>query len=391
MALKDPSSRATAKTTVLAAFVLAAVAAFSPPATADEKAPAASAATLTLDEIRAQLASGNAEAAVEQLRLLARENNAQAQVLLGDLHMKGQGVLHNFSLGANWYQRAADAGDAEAEYKLGRLFQRGEGVILYLGRARDLFAKAAQQGHQGAAEALKEMGAAPPGLKPPRVKMAAAKGDMKGDAKAGTKDKAGVAKAVTDKVGQKIAQVEARLTNLMKRSAGAGPMLAVGLFGAEPPAPGAVPDPKLLELVGRYAAAVKARDLKALKALMGPEYAACATDKNRQAYDAYLADGLAFDIAPGYGVRMGALKPETPLPFPGLVTYPVRPSHYVLIEGKGKASAAAGQVDLPPLVVQPVVNLKGEWSLVFGCPAGAGSPAAPKPKPAQPTAKKADV
>ena len=221
MALKDTSSRATAKTTILAAFVLAAVAAFSPPATADEKAPAAaSAATLTLDEIRAQLASGNAEAAVEQLRLLARENNAQAQVLLGDLHMKGQGVLHNFSLGANWYQRAADAGDAEAEYKLGRLFQRGEGVILYLGRARDLFAKAAQQGHQGAAQALKDMGAPPPVMKPrPRAKTAAAKGDAKG----GPKDKAGAAKAVVDKVGQKIAQVEARLTNLMKRSAGAGP------------------------------------------------------------------------------------------------------------------------------------------------------------------------
>ena len=123
---------------------------------------------------------------------------------------------------------------------------------------------------------------------------------------------------------------------------------------------------------------------------MGPEYAACATDKNRQAYDAYLADGLAFDIAPGYGVRMGVLKPETPLPFPGLVTYPVRPSHYVLIEGKGKASAAAGQVELPPLVVQPVVSLKGEWSLVFGCPM-AGSPAAPQPKPAQPAGGKAQV
>lgn len=367
------------------AVVLAALAAV-PPAHAAEQAaaPALQPAAPSLDQVRSLLKAGDTAAAVAALRSLAKDKNAEAALLLGELHMEGRGVIHNYSLAADWYQRAADAGDAEAQYKLGRLYLEGKGVIVYLGRAQEMFTRAARQGHAGAIAALTRMGVKPPAPAAAEPAMAAtakeaAKGDAKGDAKTAA------AKAAMAKIENALAATEARLKRLMDETAGAGPALAVALIGAEPAAADAV-EPALAELVGRYVAAVNKRDLAALKALMQPEYAACAKTLDAAAYDAYLADGLGFPIAPGYGVRAGALKKDAPLPLAGLVTYPVRPSHHVLIEPQGGAqggvkgeptSAAAGAVELPPLVLQPVASVNGQWSLVFGCPKLAPPPAVP--------------
>ncbi len=360
---------------------------------APASAPAAVApATLTLDEIRTQLDSGSLAVAVEQLELLAHGGNHEAELLLGDLHMAGRGVVHNYSMAATWYRRAADGGNADAEFKLGVLHQRGQGTILYLGRARELFTEAARQGHAGAIEALKRMGVEPPPVTPPTPAKAAAKTAMAAatgkDAKAPGKD---AAKAVAAGIAKAMPQFEKQLAGLKTQVGGGEAVLSVDLLGAGPLSSGA-PDKQLASLLQRLADAQGTGDVKALKTLMEPEYAACAKDGDRAAYDAYLKDVLDFAVKPDDRVSVGEIKPDAPLPFAGGVTYPVRPSHYLAITGAAKAAAKSGQVTLPDLTLQLVVKRDGGWSLVFGCPAATPKPAAaPKaaPKPAPPAGDKA--
>ena len=102
---------------------------------------------------------------VKRLEKLAREGDAEAQVALGDLHMEGRGVLHNYSLAMGWYKRAADAGNAEAQFKLAGLYRDGRGVPVYPERSREWLVRAAEQGHQEARQILQRQGIEPPPIK----------------------------------------------------------------------------------------------------------------------------------------------------------------------------------------------------------------------------------
>ena len=67
---------------------------------------------------------------VQSLLKTARSGDAVAQLKMGDLHMQGRGVLHNYSLAAAWYTKAAKGGNAKAQRKLGLMHLRAEGVAL---------------------------------------------------------------------------------------------------------------------------------------------------------------------------------------------------------------------------------------------------------------------
>ncbi len=88
-----------------------------------------------LDAVREALDRGDTDAALGDLRPLADKGDSKAQILLGDLFFKGQGVLHNYSMAWQWYKRAATNGDAEAQFKIGTMYQKGLGVPYYLSKA----------------------------------------------------------------------------------------------------------------------------------------------------------------------------------------------------------------------------------------------------------------
>ena len=76
---------------------------------------------------------------------LAEKGDTKAQVLLGDLFLKGQGVPHNYSMAWQWYQRAALAGNAQAQFKLANMYRKGLGVPYYLSKAVEWYGRAAEQ------------------------------------------------------------------------------------------------------------------------------------------------------------------------------------------------------------------------------------------------------
>ena len=117
--------------------------------------------------------AGDIGGQAKRLEKLAREGDAAAQVALGDLHMEGRGVLHNYSLAMGWYKRAAESGNAEAQFKLAVLYRDGRGVPVYPERFRELLVLAAEQGHQEARDSLKRLGIEPPPIKEKKPEEAA--------------------------------------------------------------------------------------------------------------------------------------------------------------------------------------------------------------------------
>lgn len=172
-AAQVPAWRARSGVVLAGSLVLAAVMVLAAPvpATAAEHAPekAAGAPSKTeepnLDAIKEAIGRDEFEPVVTALRSLAYKGNADAQVLLGDLHMEGRGVYHNYSMAGSWYRRAADADNAEAQFKLAAMYLNGIGVPLFPKQAREWLMKAAEQGHQEARSNLRRLGVEPPPIK----------------------------------------------------------------------------------------------------------------------------------------------------------------------------------------------------------------------------------
>ncbi|MCH7865585.1 MAG: sel1 repeat family protein [Proteobacteria bacterium] len=337
-----------------------------------------------LIEMRTMLTKDeDAETATRELKKSARAGNVAAQVLLGDLHMNGEGVPHNYSMAETWYRLAADAGNAEGQYKLALMYQNRLGLPLDLKQAREWLMKAAALGHWQARKTLEKKGIEPPPVRPmqPEKKSAAEEEAAKTAAEALAKkalEKAAEKLKLDEMMAKAMAFSQKADRVLAKLRAGAAKgtavdAMAVTITGNEPPPENTAPAPAIRDLVSRYAAAVNAKDLARLKQLIKPEYAACANDGNKAAYDDYLADGFAFEIPPGYTVRFGKLDPAAALPFLDLMTYPVKPGHYVRIDLKDPPTGAgAGAVELATSVIQYIAGGEGDWSLVFGCPTSGG-------------------
>ena len=75
--------------------------------------------------------------AEELTDLLARAEagDPAAQVAVGDCYYEGRGVELNYTIAAQWYQKAAEQGYMEGQYKLGMCYYNGHGVPKNMERA----------------------------------------------------------------------------------------------------------------------------------------------------------------------------------------------------------------------------------------------------------------
>jgi TPR repeat protein len=86
--------------------------------------------------------------AVELFEKAASAGHQRAQVNLGILYMRGQGVPRDLVSARAWLEKAAAGGDPQAMYTLGRALDEGtEQVPADPVRAADLYRRAAEKGH----------------------------------------------------------------------------------------------------------------------------------------------------------------------------------------------------------------------------------------------------
>lgn len=66
--------------------------------------------------------------ALKELTSLAENGNAEAQVLLGTMYQKGQGVAKNSPLALKWFRAAAGQGNADGQFQVGLAYLNGMAV-----------------------------------------------------------------------------------------------------------------------------------------------------------------------------------------------------------------------------------------------------------------------
>lgn len=93
-------------------------------------------------------------AALAEFQPLAKHGQADAQVNLGNLYMKGWGVEQDYGQARHWYLKAAEQGQSTAQGKLGLVYYYGLGVEANPAEAIRWFRKAAEQGEPAAAMIL---------------------------------------------------------------------------------------------------------------------------------------------------------------------------------------------------------------------------------------------
>lgn len=84
----------------------------------------------------------------------AKQNNADAQSLLGYMFENGIGVTKDYSKAMEWYWKAALQNQSGAQYNLGRMYANGDGVERDKDQAISWFKKAQSNGNNDAANAL---------------------------------------------------------------------------------------------------------------------------------------------------------------------------------------------------------------------------------------------
>ena len=89
---------------------------------------------------------GDYATALRKWRPLAEDGHAQAQLSLGTMYDKGQGVAQDYAEAATWYRKAAEQDLALAQHNLGRMYQAGRGVTQDFAEAAKWYLKAADQG-----------------------------------------------------------------------------------------------------------------------------------------------------------------------------------------------------------------------------------------------------
>ena len=77
----------------------------------------------------------------------AAAGDANAELQLGILYAKGDGVKQDYDTAGKWFRASASQGLPRAQYDLGVLYERGRGVPLDLTEAANWYLKGAQGGH----------------------------------------------------------------------------------------------------------------------------------------------------------------------------------------------------------------------------------------------------
>ena len=84
--------------------------------------------------------------AVKWYRKAAEQGHIQAQLRLGLIYERGEGVAQDPIEAVKWYRKAAAQGDAHTQVNLGLMYERGEGVAQDPAEAVKWYRKAAAQG-----------------------------------------------------------------------------------------------------------------------------------------------------------------------------------------------------------------------------------------------------
>ena len=71
----------------------------------------------------------------------AQAGDAEAQAYVGEIYEKGLGLMPNYQLAAQWYQKAAQQGNTRAQINLGYLYERGLGVEKDIAQAMQWYQK----------------------------------------------------------------------------------------------------------------------------------------------------------------------------------------------------------------------------------------------------------
>ena len=95
--------------------------------------------------------------AVEWYKKSAEQGTAVAQFNLGYCYEKGQGVEQDYKKSVEWYKKSAEQGYAEAQCNLGTCYYRGQGVEQDYKKAVEWYEKAAMQGNEKAKEYLDKL------------------------------------------------------------------------------------------------------------------------------------------------------------------------------------------------------------------------------------------
>jgi len=90
--------------------------------------------------------AGDFAMAMKEFKPLAAKGNADAQVNLGFLYARGQGVAVDYKEAASWYRKAAEQGQPDAQFNLGSLYYDGLGLARDFKKAAEWYSKAAEQG-----------------------------------------------------------------------------------------------------------------------------------------------------------------------------------------------------------------------------------------------------
>ena len=89
-------------------------------------------------------------AVVQRLHRAAEQGDAEAQLSLGVLHLRGEGVPQDKAEAVRWFRIAASQGDATAQFNLGVMYHSGEGIPQNATVAVRWYRQAAEQGDAGA-------------------------------------------------------------------------------------------------------------------------------------------------------------------------------------------------------------------------------------------------
>jgi TPR repeat protein len=95
-----------------------------------------------------------------KVRSAAEQGSTRAQRLLGVMYSSGQGVPQDYSVAAQWFQKAAEGGDRVAYVDLGVLYRQGLGVPKDPVAAYTWFSLAAEKGDDYSKTALPPLASA---------------------------------------------------------------------------------------------------------------------------------------------------------------------------------------------------------------------------------------
>jgi len=109
--------------------------------------------------------------------------------------------------------------------------------------------------------------------------------------------------------------------------------LAAVVAAAAVPARADSPD-RPLEFAPRLVAAINGKNADRRRALLHPKTLACITRETRPFIEQSLADQFRYTIPADYRSRVEAIPAERPLQVADGVTFPLRPTHQVQLDGQ---------------------------------------------------------